>query len=108
MAPQAPATPQPRMDTANGKFELIKDIGSGNFGVAKLMRDRQTGEVLAVKCAAYRAASSCTPSGMHVLQSTLGNATQSQLEKSMAHRAVCVGMSCWVACSFLLCGHDVW
>jgi len=39
MAPQAPATPQPRMDTANGKFELIKDIGSGNFGVAKLMRD---------------------------------------------------------------------
>ncbi len=52
MAPQAPATPQPRMDTANGKFELIKDIGSGNFGVAKLMRDRQTGEMLAVKCAA--------------------------------------------------------
>ena len=52
--PQAPAAaqpPQPRMDTANGKFELMKDIGSGNFGVAKLMRDRQTGELLAVKCA---------------------------------------------------------
>lgn len=52
--PQMPAAaqpPQPRMDTANGKFELMKDIGSGNFGVAKLMRDRQTGEMLAVKCA---------------------------------------------------------
>ena len=27
----------------------IKDIGSGNFGVAKLMRDRSTGELVAVK-----------------------------------------------------------
>lgn len=31
------------------QFEFIKDIGSGNFGVAKLMRDRQTGELVAVK-----------------------------------------------------------
>lgn len=27
----------------------IKDIGSGNFGVAKLMRDKATGELVAVK-----------------------------------------------------------
>jgi len=27
----------------------IRDIGSGNFGVAKLMRDRKTGEQVAVK-----------------------------------------------------------
>ena len=27
----------------------IKDIGSGNFGVAKLMRDKTTGELVAVK-----------------------------------------------------------
>jgi hypothetical protein len=27
----------------------IKDIGSGNFGVAKLMKDKATGEMVAVK-----------------------------------------------------------
>lgn len=27
----------------------IRDIGSGNFGVAKLMRDKKTGELVAVK-----------------------------------------------------------
>lgn len=27
----------------------IRDIGSGNFGVAKLMRDKQTSELVAVK-----------------------------------------------------------
>jgi serine/threonine-protein kinase SRK2 len=37
------------MDVTNPKFELIRDIGSGNFGVAKLMRDKQTGELVAVK-----------------------------------------------------------
>lgn len=37
------------MDINNTKFEMIKDIGSGNFGVAKLMKDRQTGELVAVK-----------------------------------------------------------
>jgi len=31
------------------KYEKIKDIGSGNFGVAQLMRNRQTGQELAVK-----------------------------------------------------------
>ncbi|KAG8364295.1 hypothetical protein BUALT_Bualt19G0113600 [Buddleja alternifolia] len=31
------------------KYELVRDIGSGNFGVARLMRDRQTNELVAVK-----------------------------------------------------------
>ncbi|CAM8914046.1 unnamed protein product [Rhodiola kirilowii] len=30
-------------------YELVKDIGSGNFGVARLMRDKLTGELVAVK-----------------------------------------------------------
>lgn len=33
----------------NDRYELVKDIGSGNFGVARLMRDRQTRELVAVK-----------------------------------------------------------
>lgn len=33
----------------NDRYELVRDIGSGNFGVARLMRDRQTGELVAVK-----------------------------------------------------------
>jgi len=37
------------MDMNNAKLEMIKDIGSGNFGVAKLMKDRMTGELVAVK-----------------------------------------------------------
>lgn len=31
------------------RYELVRDIGSGNFGVARLMRDRQTDELVAVK-----------------------------------------------------------
>ncbi|THF94886.1 hypothetical protein TEA_021462 [Camellia sinensis var. sinensis] len=31
------------------RYELVRDIGSGNFGVARLMRDKQTGELVAVK-----------------------------------------------------------
>ncbi|KAK6136846.1 hypothetical protein DH2020_029401 [Rehmannia glutinosa] len=31
------------------RYELVRDIGSGNFGVARLMRDRQTNELVAVK-----------------------------------------------------------
>nr|AFX72761.1 sucrose nonfermenting 1-related protein kinase 2 [Litchi chinensis] len=31
------------------KYEIVKDIGSGNFGVAKLVRDTWTDELLAVK-----------------------------------------------------------
>jgi len=33
----------------NDRYELVKDIGSGNFGVARLMRDKQTKELVAVK-----------------------------------------------------------
>ncbi|KAI4298976.1 hypothetical protein L6164_032478 [Bauhinia variegata] len=32
------------------KYELVKDIGSGNFGVARLMRNKETGELVAMKC----------------------------------------------------------
>lgn len=31
------------------KYEIIKDIGSGNFGVAKLVREKWSGELYAVK-----------------------------------------------------------
>ncbi|KAL3688772.1 hypothetical protein R1sor_015081 [Riccia sorocarpa] len=31
------------------RYELVKDIGSGNFGVARLMRDLRTGELVAIK-----------------------------------------------------------
>lgn len=31
------------------RYEILKDIGSGNFGVARLVRDRITGELYAVK-----------------------------------------------------------
>lgn len=31
------------------RYEVIRDIGSGNFGVAKLVRDVRTNELFAVK-----------------------------------------------------------
>ncbi|KAF5461910.1 hypothetical protein F2P56_017971 [Juglans regia] len=31
------------------RYEILKEIGSGNFGVAKLVKDRWTGELFAVK-----------------------------------------------------------
>ncbi|KAF9620439.1 hypothetical protein IFM89_012616 [Coptis chinensis] len=31
------------------RYELVRDIGSGNFGVARLMRDKQSKELVAVK-----------------------------------------------------------
>lgn len=31
------------------RYELVRDIGSGNFGIARLMRDKQTDELVAVK-----------------------------------------------------------
>lgn len=37
------------MDIANQRYDFVRDIGSGNFGVAKLMRDKRTGELVAVK-----------------------------------------------------------
>lgn len=31
------------------RYDFVKDIGSGNFGVARLMRDKVTKELIAVK-----------------------------------------------------------
>lgn len=31
------------------RYDLVRDIGSGNFGVARLMQDKQTRELVAVK-----------------------------------------------------------
>jgi serine/threonine-protein kinase SRK2 len=31
------------------KYELLKDIGSGNFGVARLMHNKETKELVAMK-----------------------------------------------------------
>lgn len=31
------------------RYEPLKDIGSGSFGVAKLAKDKKTGELVAVK-----------------------------------------------------------
>jgi len=31
------------------RYELVRDIGSGNFGVARLMRDKHTNQLVAVK-----------------------------------------------------------
>jgi len=36
---------KPSMD----RYEVIKDIGSGNFGFAKLVRDKSTGQLFACK-----------------------------------------------------------
>eukprot|EP01018_Ginkgo_biloba_P002530 Gb_02396 [translate_table: standard] len=43
-----PAMDMPIMHD-NDRYELVKDIGSGNFGVARLMRDKQTRDLVAVK-----------------------------------------------------------
>lgn len=43
-----PAMDMPIMHDSD-RYDLVKDIGSGNFGVARLMRDRQTKELVAVK-----------------------------------------------------------
>jgi len=39
----------PAREVAMEGYEVIKDIGSGNFGVAKLVRDVRTKELFAVK-----------------------------------------------------------
>lgn len=50
---RAAITVGPAMDVPimhdSDRYELVRDIGSGNFGVARLMRDKQTGELVAVK-----------------------------------------------------------
>ncbi|XP_058213305.1 serine/threonine-protein kinase SRK2E isoform X2 [Rhododendron vialii] len=50
---RAAVTMGPGMDMPimhdSDRYELVRDIGSGNFGVARLMRDKQTDELVAVK-----------------------------------------------------------
>lgn len=50
---QVPATLVPAMGMPimhdSDRYELVRDIGAGNFGVARLMRDKQTMELVAVK-----------------------------------------------------------
>lgn len=38
-----------KFTTIRDLFTQVRDIGSGNFGVAKLMRDKNTGHLVAVK-----------------------------------------------------------
>ena len=38
----------PIMHDSN-RYELVRDFGSRNFGVARMMRDKQTKELVAVK-----------------------------------------------------------
>jgi serine/threonine protein kinase len=37
------------LSLAMDRFEVVKEIGSGNFGVARLLRDKKTKELVAVK-----------------------------------------------------------
>ncbi|XP_057768455.1 serine/threonine-protein kinase SRK2I-like [Salvia miltiorrhiza] len=50
---RAPMTLGPGMDMPimhdSDRYDFVRDIGSGNFGVARLMRDKQTKELVAVK-----------------------------------------------------------
>ncbi|XP_041003672.1 serine/threonine-protein kinase SRK2I-like [Juglans microcarpa x Juglans regia] len=43
-----PGTDMPIMHDSD-RYDLVRDIGSGSFGVARLMRDKQTKELVAVK-----------------------------------------------------------
>lgn len=38
-----------KLEEATEKYELVKDIGSGNFGIARLMRNKETKELVAMK-----------------------------------------------------------
>lgn len=31
------------------RYETLKELGSGNFGVARLAKDKETGELVAIK-----------------------------------------------------------
>ncbi|KAJ3671443.1 hypothetical protein LUZ60_007522 [Juncus effusus] len=39
----------PHPNSSMEKYELLKDLGSGNFGVARLMRNKETRELVAMK-----------------------------------------------------------
>ncbi|GAY52441.1 hypothetical protein CUMW_141800 [Citrus unshiu] len=43
-----PAMDMPIMHDSD-RYDFVRDIGSGNFGVARLMRDKVTKELVAVK-----------------------------------------------------------
>ena len=43
-----PAMDMPIMHDSD-RYDFVRDIGSGNFGVARLMRDKLTKELVAVK-----------------------------------------------------------
>ena len=43
-----PAMDLPIMHDSD-RYELVRDIGAGNFGIARLMRDKQSRELVAVK-----------------------------------------------------------
>lgn len=43
-----PAMDMPIMHDSD-RYDFVRDIGSGNFGVARLMRDKHTKELVAVK-----------------------------------------------------------
>ena len=53
MMDRAAVTVGPGMDMPimhdGDRYELVRDIGSGNFGVARLMRNRADGQLVAVK-----------------------------------------------------------
>ena len=38
-----------QVDYDRGRYELVKELGAGSFGVAWLMKDRRTGELVACK-----------------------------------------------------------
>lgn len=46
--PAGPGMDMPIMHDSD-RYDFVRDIGSGNFGVARLMRDKQTKELVAVK-----------------------------------------------------------
>jgi serine/threonine-protein kinase SRK2 len=44
-----PSTAQPVVSNFSERFEVVKELGSGNFGVTKLVRDKNGGELMAAK-----------------------------------------------------------
>jgi len=38
-----------RVDMEEERYETLKELGSGNFGVARLAKDKKTGELVAIK-----------------------------------------------------------
>ena len=72
MMDRAAVTVGPGMDMPimhdGDRYELVRDIGSGNFGVARLMRNRADGQLVAVK---YIERGQKVPCYCYLLQSRL-------------------------------------